>query len=327
MAPLRVGYVHEHFASPLLQYQDADAGKSFNLVGCPGGTGQLIKALTDDQVDVVVALTDALLAGIAKGSEYKLVGSYVSEQHPFARRLEVEASRRCAKPLFNMPRTDSPLNWAIVTGTETKYESRRDLRGTTFGISRKGSGSELMVKLMARQEGWTKEGSKDLEEINFKVCDNLDGLKTAVNDGSCSCFLWEWFTTKPYVDAGEVRFIGSVPTPWPSWSIAAHISTTRAPIDAVITFVATLNSYVTDFNSQASRVQKNVDYIKKHFKYPEEDIRAWLRTVEYPEDCTKLDGAMICKTLATLADTGVVVRPEAGFVIESFTNINAVRTE
>ncbi|KAG8890838.1 hypothetical protein FRB98_004883 [Tulasnella sp. 332] len=304
MAPLRVGYVHEHFASPLLQYQDADAGKSFNLVGCPGGTGQLIKALTDDQVDVVVALTDALLAGIAKGSEYKLVGSYVSEQHPFARRLEVEASRRCAKPLFNMPRTDSPLNWAIVTGTETKYESRRDLRGTTFGISRKGSGSELMVKLMARQEGWTKEGSKDLEEINFKG-----------------------FTTKPYVDAGEVRFIGSVPTPWPSWSIAAHISTTRAPIDAVITFVATLNSYVTDFNSQASRVQKNVDYIKKHFKYPEEDIRAWLRTVEYPEDCTKLDGAMICKTLATLADTGVVVRPEAGFVIESFTNINAVRTE
>ncbi|KAG8885675.1 hypothetical protein FRB97_000118 [Tulasnella sp. 331] len=299
MAPLRVGYVHEHFASPLLQYQDADAGKSFNLVECPGGTGQLIKALTDDQVDVVVALTDALLAGIAKGSEYKLVGSYVN----------------------------SPLNWAIVTGTETKYESRRDLRGTTFGISRKGSGSELMVKLMARQEGWTKEGSKDLEEINFKVCDNLDGLKTAVNDGSCSCFLWEWFTTKPYVDAGEVRFIGSVPTPWPSWSIAAHISTTRAPIDAVITFVATLNSYVTDFNSQASRVQKNVDYIKKHFKYPEEDIRAWLRTVEYPEDCTKLDGAMICKTLATLADTGVVVRPEAGFVIESFTNINAVRTE
>jgi len=25
-----------------------------------------------------------------------------------------------------------------------------------------------------------------------------------------SVFLWEWFTTKPYVDSGEVRFIGSV---------------------------------------------------------------------------------------------------------------------
>ena len=25
-----------------------------------------------------------------------------------------------------------------------------------------------------------------------------------------SIFLWEWFTTKPYVDSGEVRFIGHV---------------------------------------------------------------------------------------------------------------------
>lgn len=27
---------------------------------------------------------------------------------------------------------------------------------------------------------------------------------------SASVFLWEWFTTKPYADSGEVRFIGSV---------------------------------------------------------------------------------------------------------------------
>ncbi|KAG9039220.1 hypothetical protein FRB95_011805 [Tulasnella sp. JGI-2019a] len=297
--PLRVGYVHEHFASPLLQYQEADQDKSFSLVSCPGGTGQLIKALEGDQVDVVVALTDALIAGIARGSEYKLVGSYVN----------------------------SPLNWAIVTGKGSKYESRSDLRGTTFGISRKGSGSELMVKLMARQEGWTKEGSTELEEIKFKLCNNLDGLKDAVNDGSCSCFLWEWFTTKPYVDAGEVRFIGSVPTPWPSWSIAAHTSTSRAPVDKVINFVATLTTYVNEFDSHTARAQRDVDYIKDHFGYPEEDIRAWLRTVEYPGDCTKLDGAMIVRTLGILAGTGAVVRPESGFVVESFTNINAVRIE
>lgn len=27
---------------------------------------------------------------------------------------------------------------------------------------------------------------------------------------AAAAFLWEWFTTKPYVDSGEVRFIGSV---------------------------------------------------------------------------------------------------------------------
>lgn len=56
MAPLRVGYVREHFASPLLQFDEEDQGKTFNLVECPGGTGQLIKALQDDQVDVVVCV-------------------------------------------------------------------------------------------------------------------------------------------------------------------------------------------------------------------------------------------------------------------------------
>lgn len=54
MAPLRVGYVREHFSSPLLQYADADQGKTFTLVECPGGTGQLIKAMEDDQADVVM---------------------------------------------------------------------------------------------------------------------------------------------------------------------------------------------------------------------------------------------------------------------------------
>ncbi|KIO34388.1 hypothetical protein M407DRAFT_127998 [Tulasnella calospora MUT 4182] len=297
MPPLRVGYVREHFASPLLQYTEDDGGKTFTLVNCPGGTGQIIKALEEDQVDVVIALTDALIAGIAKGKPYKLVGSYVS----------------------------TPLNWAIVTGKESKYNSRADLKGTTFGISRFGSGSELMVKLMAHQEGWVKGEGKDLEDIDFKVCNNIDGLVQAVNDGSCSAFLWEWFTTKPWLDRGEVRFIGSVPTPWPSWMIAAHTSPERCPRDNVINFVATLTSYVNDFDSEASRKGKDVEFIKKQFGYPEEDIKAWLETVGYPTDCTKIDGSMLVRTFGILEATGAMVRPPSGFDPENFTNVEAVR--
>jgi len=300
MAPLRVGYVREHFASPILMYAEEDQGKTFKLVECPGGTGQLIKAMEDDQVDVVIALTDALIAGIARGSDYKLVGSYVS----------------------------TPLNWAVVTGKDSKYHSRRDLRGTTFGISRKGSGSELMVKLLAREEGWVSDpATRTIEEISYKICNNIDGLVESVNDGSSSAFLWEWFTTKPWADKGEVRFIGSVPTPWPSWMIAAHSSTTRCPRDDVITFVANLTRHVNEFDSESARKQKNVDFIKKHFGYPEEDIRAWMATVGYPTDCTKVDGSMIVKALLILEGTGVVTRPEGGFDPESFTNQNTTRTE
>jgi hypothetical protein len=66
------------------------------LTTFPGGTGQLIGRLQDNQIDIAMyvsgrefsskclrliinsALTDPLIAGIAKGSKaYKLVGSYV----------------------------------------------------------------------------------------------------------------------------------------------------------------------------------------------------------------------------------------------------------
>jgi len=77
--PLRVGFVREHFSSPLLQYAEMDAGKTFTLVECPSGTGQLIARLTSGEIDIAIALTDALISGIANGSTaYRLVGSYVS---------------------------------------------------------------------------------------------------------------------------------------------------------------------------------------------------------------------------------------------------------
>lgn len=63
-------------------------------------------------------MTDALTAGIANGQKsYKLVGRYIS----------------------------SPLRWAIITGKDSKYQTVDDLKGTTFGISRLGSGSQVSL--------------------------------------------------------------------------------------------------------------------------------------------------------------------------------------
>ena len=66
--------------------------------------------------------------------------------------------------------------------------------------------------------------------------------------------------------------IGSVPTPWPSWLIAAHPE--RAPADALRPFLSTLTGYVREFNSQERRAGPNVEFIKDKFGYPEEDIEA-----------------------------------------------------
>jgi len=298
---LRVGYVREHFASPLLQFASVDQGKTFTLVECPGGTGQLIAAMNDDKADVVIALTDPLIAGIAKGSKiYRLAGTYVT----------------------------SSLNWAVITGKNSEYNSIADLKGTTLGISRPGSGSQTMAGVMALQNSWANPSSGPIaEHLSFKVNNDIHGLIASVNDGSTSAFMWEWFTTKPWQDRGEVRFIGSVRTPWPSWMIASHVSNDRAPALSVRNFVASLTEYVRSFTSVEKRQKENIDFIKAHFGYPEEDIKAWLQTVEYPEDCTALSGKVIANTLDILGRAGVVTRPTAGFEVENFIRDDVVRLQ
>ncbi|KAF8150659.1 hypothetical protein B0H34DRAFT_665420 [Crassisporium funariophilum] len=281
--PLRIGYVREHFSSPLLQFADADGGETLTLVECPSGTGQLISRLTKDEIDIAIALTDPLISGIANGSKaYKLVGSFVS----------------------------TPLNWAVITGTKSEFKDISDLKGTTLGISRNGSGSQTMAYVMALQQGWPTD------DLKFQVNNDIHGLLRSVNDGSTSAFMWEWFTTKPFVDAGEGRFIGSVPTPWPSWLIAAHPD--RASPDAVTAFLTGLTKFVTSFDSTESRAEKNVPFIEAKFGYPKEDIEAWLKTVSYPQDCSVIPTAVIQDTLSVLEKAGVVKRPEGGFNVDAF---------
>ncbi|THG96818.1 hypothetical protein EW026_g5080 [Hermanssonia centrifuga] len=287
---LRVGYVREHFSSPLLQFAEADGGKTFTLVECPSGTGQLISRLTNDEIDVAIALTDPLISGIAKGSNaYKLVGSYVT----------------------------TSLNWAVITGKDSKYASIADLKDTTIGISRFGSGSQTMAYVMALQQGWPTDNLK------FKVNNDIRGLIDSVNDGTTSAFMWEWFTTKPYADSGEVRFIGSVPTPWPSWMIAAH--PTRAPADALRPFLEDLSVYVREFDSAEKRATHDVAFIKDKFGYPEEDIKAWLKTVGYPTHCAAISRDVVLETLSVLEKAGFIKSPEGGFDVSQFVETDVAK--
>jgi len=213
----------------------------------------------------------------------------------------------------------TPLNWAVITGKDSVYQQIADLKGTTMGISRPGSGSQTMAHVMALQQGWSKD------DLRFQVNDDIHGLIASVNDASTSAFMWEWFTTKPFLDKGDVRFIGSVPTPWPSWLIAAHPSPSRAPPTAVRTFLADLTRFVRTFDAPSSRVSTGLEFISEKFGYPREDIKAWLETVGYPEDCAVIPKQVIVNTLNMLETAGVVSSPASGFNVDDF--VDATITE
>ncbi|GAA99230.1 uncharacterized protein L969DRAFT_23106 [Mixia osmundae IAM 14324] len=283
----KVGFVPEQVSLPI--YRLADADSSIELVECPGGTGEMIGRLNENEVDVAIALTESLIAGLATGKgRYKLVGSAV----------------------------DSPLNWAVVTGKKSSYESIGDLRKTVIGISRVGSGSQVMANYMAWQQKWFSDAANEtVEPIEFVVLNTFEALRNATNDGTISAFLWEWYTTKPYLDSGEVRFIGSVVTPWPSWTIARSLASQP---EAVTSFLDNLSKHTREADSQASRDGPNVDYIVHKFGYNREDFVEWQKNVKYPHDTRIVKEGLIISVLDTLGRAGVVKDPSSGWHIEEF---------
>ncbi|KAA1082465.1 hypothetical protein PGT21_004168 [Puccinia graminis f. sp. tritici] len=146
---LLVGYVPEHFSAPLLQLleNDKELAEWVELVPNPSGTGQMISALKERSIHLAVALTESLIAGIILGKgDYKLIGTYVT----------------------------SPLNWAVITGANTKYKSIADLKGQKMGISRPGSGSQVMASVMALQQGWANSPDSALEFVVAASPESVD---------------------------------------------------------------------------------------------------------------------------------------------------------
>lgn len=128
--------------------------------------------------------------------------------------------------------------------------------------------------------------------------------------------MWEWYTTKPFLD--EVRFIGSIPTPWPSWSIAASTPTLGSAESraAVRTFLQALEGSVRHFDSAEARADEDVAFIQQEFGYERADVEAWLNTVGYERELEGMDVDMVVRTLGALEKAGVVVKPAAGWVVE-----------
>lgn len=62
MSRLRVGWHREHFLTPLLQLAEEDAGRTFELVECPGGTGEMQVKMREGEIDICIGEWDRCVA-------------------------------------------------------------------------------------------------------------------------------------------------------------------------------------------------------------------------------------------------------------------------
>ncbi|ROW09284.1 hypothetical protein VPNG_05829 [Cytospora leucostoma] len=279
-APLRVGYVPEHFSTPIY-FAKKHFGLDAELIAFPSGTGHMITALRAGEIDVGIGLTEGWVAGLGKEEQgaggYQLVGTYVE-------------TPLCAKR-------------PEITGVDS-------LNGGKIGISRLGSGSYVMGFVLADEQGWlsnkTENSSSSSPYSDFVILNNFENLRKAVNSGEADFFMWEHFTSKRYYDSGEIRRVGEIYTPWSSWKIVASTGLVQdGQLDARLnSLFEKLDQGIKHFNENK---EEAVKYISTELDYSEEDAREWLKTVRFPAHTEGVDLAVVEKTVGVLRKAGVLV--------------------
>ena len=73
-----------------------------------------------------------------------------------------------------------------------------------------------MAYVLGNNHGW------DLNSIQFNIVGDVYGGLWALENREAQGFLWEKYTTQPFVDQKKCRRIGELGTPWPSFVIAAR---------------------------------------------------------------------------------------------------------
>ncbi|KAF2705797.1 ABC-type nitrate/sulfonate/bicarbonate transport system periplasmic component-like protein [Pleomassaria siparia CBS 279.74] len=294
---LRIGFVPEHFSTPL-EFAKKHYGLSAKLLPYPAGTGHMVTALQSGDIDIGVGLTEGWIAALGKAQAaqkdagFRVVGTYV----------------------------ETPLCWAISTGAQRDdINNISDLKGKTVGVSRIGSGSYVMSYVLADQQGWLDTTTKVETPPPFPIepLETFARLRDGVNDKTADFFMWEHFTSKRYYDNGSIKRVGEIYTPWSSWKIVAANTlinpTSRASGPNAASSPALkeeLQDALQKINKGVRHFEENkeeaVTYISTKLDYSDEDAREWLKTVRFAHDVRGVDRSIVSKTVGILQKAGVL---------------------
>ena len=268
MKTVKIGGVPEHFNLPwyltLKNGEYKAEGINLRWHDYYGGTGAMCKGLREGDIDIAVILTEGIIKDIIAGNPSKIVQTFVK----------------------------SPLVWGIHVAAASDYKNIEDLKGKKAAISRYGSGSHLMAYINAENNNWDLEN-----DLQFEVIRNLNGAIEGLTSGIADYFMWEKFTTKPFVDDGVFRRVGECPSQWPCFVIAVSNKFIEDHEADLKTILDIINNTTLDFKDIPS-IDKT---ISNRYEQQLEDVREWLSITEWSQDVlTQSHVAKIQKELLAL---------------------------
>ena len=272
---IRLGGVPEHFNLPIhLAIENAafeTRGLTIEWTTFTGGTGQMTKALRDGSIDACVLLTEGVIKDIIKGNPSKIISKYVT----------------------------TPLTWGVHTAADNPLNRYDNIFDKKYAISRFGSGSHLMAIVDANSKG------QSIENDQFKVINNLNGALDALAKQEVDVFYWEKYTTKPYVDSGQLKRIGEFNTPWPCFVIAATDDILERESVAIIRMLRTIH----DTCDQFMQDENTIDLVSKRYNQRPKDTARWYHSTAWAIDGWVND-KMIKSVLYNLRTAGIIEENE-----------------
>lgn len=244
---IRLGGVPEHFNLPIhLAIEDGSfesRGVQIEWTTFKGGTGQMTKALRNGEVDACILLTEGIIKDIIAGNSSKIVSGYVN----------------------------TPLIWGVHTGAKNSLQHYKEIYQKQYGISRLGSGSHLMAIVDA-----TVNDKKIIKE-QFTIIKNLDGALESLEALETDVFYWEKYTTKPYVDSGQLRRIGEFITPWPCFMIAATDQILEQEPESITRMLRTIHDSCDSFMQR----EDNIALVAERYGQRRKDVERWYHATEW----------------------------------------------
>ncbi len=247
LSSIRIGGVPEHFNLPWHvgietgEFRSVGVDAEFIVYG--GGTGAMMQAVANNEVDVAVVLTEGAIASICNGTPARIVKTFVQ----------------------------SPLIWGIHVPADSDLKTIDDIRNLRYAISRFGSGSHLMAIVDAAERGWETD-------LDFEVVKNIDGARAALAGGDAEVFFWERYTTSPYVQSGEFRRLDDRLTPWPAFVVCASDKALAEKSEAIKTLLNQVNEICRRLFSDAEGTQAT---IADRYKLAPEKVAQWWDTTQW----------------------------------------------
>ena len=250
MKEIKIGGVPEHFNFPWHKAMEQGKFKSKDIKvvweDFYGGSGQLIESLANDDINIAIMLTESAIQAIEQNYPFQILQKFV----------------------------DTPLMWGIHVAENSTFTNVDQLRGKKAAISRLGSGSHLMAFVHAKQQNW------DLEKLTFENVKNLNGALKALPQDQAQYFLWEHFTTKPFVDQKIFRRLGDIPTPWPCFVLVAKEEFIQQNEILIKTLLSVINKISANLKNQTDLIEEIAD----RYKLAKADVEKWLDQTEWSQN-------------------------------------------